>query len=304
MHNTIKKKHFNMFAWCDNHLGLIFIIPAISILGLLVIYPLIFNINMSMHKVNMLNFKSGNWQFVGLKNYIDAFSDKTVTMSLFRTFIFMLITVVGQVFFGMIGALALNTKIKAKGMFTVGILVPMMMTPIAVGLFWRILLNRQWGLINYFLGLFGIAEIPWLYESYTAFSAVCFVQIWWGISFVILVLLGGLSSLPTEQFEAAKIDGASKWQSFLYITLPGIKSVLFIVIMLRAIDAFREFDLIYALTQGGPGDATRVFSLQLYLTSFESHNFSMGAAQAIILTIITLVLASGLIKSLSEDNNG
>lgn len=304
MKNKIKTKDINFFQWCDDHLGILFIIPAISILCLIIIYPLIFNINMSLHKVNMLNFKSSNWKFVGLKNYIDAFADKTILMSLFRTFVFMLITVLGQLVLGMVGALTLNTKIKAKGFFTVGVLVPMMMTPIAVGLFWRILFNRQWGLINYFLSLVGISEIPWLYESSTAFSAVCFVQIWWGVSFVILVLLGGLSSLPSEQFEAAKIDGASKLQSFIHITIPGIKSVLYTVIMLRAIDAFREFDLIYALTQGGPGDSTRVFSLQLYLTSFESHNFSMGAAQAMILTLITLVLASGLIKSLSEDNNG
>lgn len=294
----------SLAGWLDEHLGLIFIIPAMLVLCLLIIYPLFFNINMSVHKVNMLNFKSGGWDFVGLKNYVDTISDRTVLMSLARTFVFMAITVVGQVVLGMIGALVLNTNLKAKGLFTVGVLIPMMMTPIAVGLFWRILFNRQWGLINYFLNCLGIDSIPWLYESNTAFAAVCFVQIWWGVSFVILVLLGGLSSLPPEQFEAAEIDGASKWQSFIHITIPGMRSVLSTVIMLRAIDAFREFDLIYTLTQGGPGDSTRVFSLQLYLTSFESHNFSMGAAQAIILTVITLVLSSGLIKSMSEAENG
>ena len=294
----------SLAGWLDEHLGLIFIIPAMLVLCLLIVYPLFFNINMSVHKVNMLNFKSGGWDFVGFKNYVDTISDRTVLMSLARTFVFMAITVVGQVVLGMIGALVLNTNLKAKGIFTVGVLIPMMMTPIAVGLFWRILFNRQWGLINYFLNCIGIDSIPWLYESSTAFAAVCFVQIWWGVSFVILVLLGGLSSLPPEQFEAAEIDGASKWQSFIHITLPGMRSVLATVIMLRAIDAFREFDLIYTLTQGGPGDSTRVFSLQLYLTSFESHNFSMGAAQAIILTLITLVLSSGLIKSMSEAENG
>lgn len=104
-----------LFSWSDNHLGLIFIIPAMVLLGLLIVYPLIFNINMSLHKVNMLNFKSSDWEFVGFKNYIDVFKDRTVLMSLFRTFVFMIITVVGQVILGMIGALTLNTKIKAKG---------------------------------------------------------------------------------------------------------------------------------------------------------------------------------------------
>lgn len=299
------KRKRSVLGWMDDHLGLMFIIPAMAVLCLLVIYPLGFNINMSLHKVNMLNFKAEKWTFVGLSNYINTFKDSTVLMSLLRTFLFMIITVVGQVVFGMIGALMLNTKIKAKGPFTVAVLIPMMMTPIAVGLFWRILLNRQWGMVNYYLGKLGIDAIPWLSESKFAFAAVCLVQIWWGVSFVILVLLGGLSSLPVEQFEAAEIDGASKWQSFIHITLPGMRSVLNTVIMLRTIDAFREFDLIYTLTQGGPGASTRVFSMQLYLTSFETHNFAMGAAQAIILTAITLVLASGLIKSMSqEEQNG
>lgn len=303
--NRIKRNSGGVFGWIDDHLGLIFLIPALVILGMLIIYPLYFNVNMSLHKVNLLNFKASKWKFVGLKNYIDTFTDKTVMISLLRTALFMVITVVGQVVLGMIGALTLNTKIKAKGAFTVCVLIPMMMTPIAVGLFWRILLNRQWGMINYFLGCFGIEPVSWLSESTTAFISVCFVQIWWGVSFVILVLLGGLSSLPPEQFEAAEIDGASKFQSFIHITIPGMKPVLNTVIMLRAIDAFREFDLIYTLTQGGPGAATRVFSLQLYLTSFETHNFSLGAAQAIILTLITIMLASGLIRSLGkEDDNG
>ena len=299
------KQRRNIIGWMDNHLGWLFILPALIVLGILVIYPLFFNINMSLHKVNLLNFKSSKWDFVGLKNYIQTFKDTTVLASLGRTFLFMIITVVGQVVLGMIGALTLNTKIKAKGFFTVSVLIPMMMTPIAVGLFWRILFNRQWGLVNYYLSLLGIDAIPWLADSRFAFAAVCFVQIWWGVSFVILVLLGGLSSLPIEHFEAAEIDGASKWQSFVHITIPEMKSVLSTVIMLRAIDAFREFDLIYTLTQGGPGSSTRVFSMQLYLTSFESHNFSLGAAQAIILTAITLILASGLIKSMSqEEQNG
>ena len=305
--NKLQRKRGSRFflSWIDDHLGIVFIVPAMAILALLVIYPLLFNVNMSLHKVNLLNFKTDKWEFVGLKNYIATLSDKTVLLSLLRTAAFMVITVVGQVVFGMVGALALNTKIKAKGFFTVCVLIPMMMTPIAVGLFWRILLNRQWGLVNWLLSCIGIPSVSWLSESTSAFISVCIVQIWWGVSFVILVLLGGLSSLPSEQFEAAQIDGASKWQSFIHITLPGMKSVLTTVIMLRAIDAFREFELIYTLTQGGPGAATRVFSLQLYLTSFESHNFSMGAAQAIILTLITIVLASGLIKSLgSEDSNG
>ena len=169
------KRRNRLLGWCDDHLGLVFIVPAMSVLCLLVIYPLGFNINLSLHKVNMLNFKAADWEFVGLKNYFNTLTDKTVLMSLLRTLLFMGVTVAGQLVFGMIGALTLNTKIKAKGTFTVCVLVPMMMTPIAVGLFWRILLNRQWGIINYFLNCIGIDSVPWLSNSVTAFVSTCSV---------------------------------------------------------------------------------------------------------------------------------
>lgn len=165
----------------------------------------------------------------------------------------MLVTVTGQLVLGMIGALTLNTALKGRGLLTVVVLIPMMMTPVAVGLFWRMLLNNQWGIINYFLSLFGIDAIPWLSQSTFAFISVCMVQIWWGVSFVMLVLLGGLSALPPEPFEAAQVDGAGRWRSFTLITLPSLSPVISIVVMLRAIDAFREFDIIYTLTQGDPG---------------------------------------------------
>ena len=293
-----------LFSWFDDRIHIVFIIPAMAVLLGLVVYPLFFNVNLSLHKVNMLNFTSSNWKFVGLDNFIKTLGDKTVTDALLRTFVFMLVTVTGQLVLGMVGALTLNTALKGRGILTVVVLIPMMMTPVAVGLFWRMLLNNQWGIINYFLSLFGIDAIPWLSQSTFAFISVCVVQIWWGVSFVMLVLLGGLSALPPEPFEAAQVDGAGRWRSFTLITLPSLSPVISIVVMLRAIDAFREFDIIYTLTQGGPGVSTRVFSLQLYLTSFESQDFSTGAAQALILTTITLLLASRLIRSMSGESNG
>lgn len=293
-----------LFSWFDDRIHIVFIIPAMAVLLGLVVYPLFFNVNLSLHKVNMLNFTSSNWKFVGLDNFIKTLGDKTVTDALVRTFVFMLVTVSGQLVLGIIGALTLNTALKGRGLLTVVVLIPMMMTPVAVGLFWRMLLNNQWGIINYFLSLFGIDAIPWLSQSTFAFISVCMVQIWWGVSFVMLVLLGGLSALPPEPFEAAQVDGAGRWRSFTLITLPSLSPVISIVVMLRAIDAFREFDIIYTLTQGGPGVSTRVFSLQLYLTSFESQDFSTGAAQALILTTITLLLASRLIRSMSGESNG
>lgn len=280
---------------------MIFVLPAVLLLVGLIVYPLIFNIQLSIHDVDTLNFRRGDWQMVGLRNYVSVLTDPFMQKAFLRTIKFLVFSVAGQLFLGLIGAFALNVDYRGKKLVMPLVLVPMMITPVAVGLFWRMLLNSQWGIVNYFLSLFNIQPLHWLSDPDLAFISVVIVQIWWGVSFVILVLLGGLSSLPTEPFEAARIDGASRTQMFRFITLPLLKPVLMIVAMLRSIDAFREFDIIYSLTQGGPGDATRVFSLELYLTTFERGQIGMAAAQALILAMITLVLATGLIRYMTEN---
>ncbi len=182
-------------------------------------------------------------------------------------------------------------------------LAPMMITPVAVGLFWRMLLNTKWGVVNYLLTLIGLPPQSWLADQRIAFISIIIVQVWWGVSFVFLILLGGLSALPKEPYESATIDGASSWQAFRFITLPLLKPVLVVVATIRIIDALREFDIIYTLTGGGPGDATRVFTLELFKTAFERGNYGLAAAQAIILLLIILVFTFGLVRALSRTGN-
>ncbi len=179
-------------------------------------------------------------------------------------------------------------------------LAPMMITPVAVGLFWRMLLNTQYGVVNYLLGLLGIPRQTWLSDPKLALISIVIVQVWWGVSFVFLILLGGLSALPKEPYESAYLDGASKIQTFRYITLPLLKPVLTVIATLRIIDAIKEFDIIYMLTGGGPGDATRVFTLELFVTAFERGEYGVAAAEAIILLIIIIVLTYGLVNALSK----
>lgn len=282
----------------NRNINYVFIAPALIILLGIVIYPLIYNFNLSFHEVTMLTFRAGDWEFVGLGNFIDVVTDTFFQRAFLRTVLFLVFTVIGQVVIGLAGAMAFNVDFKGKKYIMPIALIPMMITPIAVGLIWKMFLNSQWGIVNYLFNLVGLPALNWLSEPYLAFVSIVIVQIWWGVSFVLLVLLGGLSSLPQTPFEAAKIDGASKFQMFRYITLPLLKPVILIVIMLRSIDAFRVFDIIYALTQGGPGHATRTFALELYYTAFERGEFGLGAAQALILAAVTLILASGLINTL------
>ena len=166
------------------------LLPSLVFLLFFTHYPVIYSVWTS-----FFDRIRGENRFVGVANYLEMFTSVEFQQAIVNNIIYALCSTIPAVVLGLFLAVLLNTKIKAKGLFTVSVLLPMMMTPIAVGLFWRILFNRQWGLINYFIGLLGFDPVPWLYESGTAFAAVCFVQIWWGVSFVILVLLGGLSLL-------------------------------------------------------------------------------------------------------------
>ncbi len=296
--NPSKKKSF--LEYLDRKIHLIMVAPAILILFGLVIYPFIFNINISVHDASIFNIRSGDFNFLGLKNYIDTVNDPFVQKAFIRTVYFAAITVVLQLIIGMIAALAFNHGFKGKNFLMPLALAPMMITPVAVGLFWRILLNSQWGVINYLLSVFGFQPQFWLSDPKLAFFSIIVVQVWWGVSFVFLIILGGLSALPKEPYESAYIDGASRLQAFWYITLPLLKPVLTVIATIRIIDALREFDIIYMLTGGGPGDSTRVFTLELFVTAFERGQYGMAAAQAMILLVIILVLTSGLVRALSQ----
>jgi multiple sugar transport system permease protein len=276
--------------------------PAIVTLIGLIAYPLIFNLNLSIHDVTILNIRSGEWDMIGLRNYVRTLQDRDSIDAFGRTLVFLVATVTLEVVLGLLAALIFNTSFRGKGFLMTLALVPMMITPVAVGLIWRMLLNAQWGIVNYYLSAVGLPEVVWLGTPTTAFISVILVEVWWGVSFVILVFLGGLSSLPTEPFEAAAIDGASSWQTFRFVTLPLMWPLILVVVTIRAIDAFRSFDVIYTLTQGGPADATRVFALEIYRTGFQNANFGLAAAKAMLLFVAVMILSSGLLRGLVRSN--
>jgi multiple sugar transport system permease protein len=286
----------------DRHLSIVLVAPAVLLLAALIAYPLAFNAYISLHDVSLLNIRRGGWPAVGLHNYLLAVQERDNIQAFIRTLLFLVGTVGPELVLGMAGALAFNTSFAGKGFLMTLALVPMMVTPVAVGLVWRMLLNAQWGIINYYLRVVGLPPQVWLGTPVVAFLSVTMVEIWWGVSFVILVLLGGLSALPSEPFEAAAIDGASSWQAFRYVTLPLMSRLILVLATIRSIDAFRAFDMIYVLTQGGPADATRVFALQVYTTGFERAQFGLAAAQAMLLFVVVMGLSGGLIRGLASSD--
>jgi multiple sugar transport system permease protein len=203
---------------------------------------------------------------------------------------------------GMLAALLLNHEIKGKGLFRSFILLPMMCTNVVIGLTWRLLLNYQYGLVNYYLGQLGILPIEWLSSPKVAMTSVVIVDVWNTTSFVALMLLAGLQSLPEEPFEAARMDGASSLQTFYYLTLPLLRPIILVVLLWRFIDTFRIFDVIYLLTAGGPARVTETVSIYVYRYGFQSFNLGIAAAAAFIMLLIMLAIAGVLARAINRGN--
>jgi multiple sugar transport system permease protein len=282
----------------DRFTPFLMLLPAIVILAGLVLYPLVFNIDLSLYKVSILNIRAKAWQWQGLGNYLRVLTDPFTHASIIRTIIFVFASVAIQLVVGLGVALAFNVKFRGKVLLLALALIPMMVPPIAVGIAWRMLLSYDWGIVNYAISFVGIPPQQWLSNPYLAMVSVIALQVWYGVSFVMLVFLGGLAGLPRDPYEAAAIDGATSWQQFRHLTVPMLKPIILVLVSLKVVDALREFDLIYALTGGGPGTATRVFSLELYTVAYQRGDFGTSAAQTLLLLVIMLLLSIPLVRQL------
>jgi multiple sugar transport system permease protein len=225
-------------------------------------------------------------RFVGLANYEDLLTDPAFTGALGITFGYTAATVAAQMALGLGIALLLNVDLPGMRIFRTALIVPMMITPIVGALCWKLLLDPSHGVINQWIG----QQIVWLGRTDTAIAAIWVVGVWQSTTYVTLILLAGLRSLPSEPMEAASVDGASRWQSFWHITLPMLRPYLLVALLLRTIFEFRAFDNIYAMTGGGPANATMVLSMYTYLMSFVQFDFSIGAAAAWMMLLMSMLM--------------
>lgn len=277
----------------------LYIAPAFIVLIIILVYPLGYALWLSVHQWLLRSFKQGI-PFIGLDNYIQLFSNPDFLNSIKITFTFVFLAVGIEFILGIGLALLLNQELKGRGLFRSMILLPMMCTNVVIGLMWRLLLNYHYGLMNYYLGQIGIGPIEWLSSPKVAMASVVMVDVWNTTSFVALMLLAGLQSLPDEPFEAAKIDGASGVQSFYYLTLPLLKPVILVALLWRFIDTFRIFDVIYLLTSGGPARVTETVSIYIYRYGFQSFNLGVAAASSFIMLLIMLVIAGMLTRAIRQ----
>jgi multiple sugar transport system permease protein len=270
----------------DKYLNIIFPAPTVIILFIIVIFPIIYNIYMSFNKWKI---GLGDPEFIGLQNYIDAFSDPRFWNGLKVMIYFSGLSLSLEIILGLLIAVYLNREFKGADFVQTVYVFPFAATPVAIALIWRILLNPQIGALNYLLSLVGLPPSLWISSTKTVVLSLVMVDVWKWTPMITLIVLAGLKSLPQDPYEAAIIDGANTPQVFWYITLPMIKPILITALVLRSLDNLKEFDIIYTITQGGPGNASETLYLYSYKTAFSFFNGGYGSTLIIFVFLIVLI---------------
>ncbi len=278
--------HDCLTAWFDHNERILLPLPAILLILGMLIFPVFYTLYLSLNKW------SGGIQpptFVGFSNYLSIVGESRFWSSLWTMFYFTTGAVGLQLLFGFIAALLFNRKFAGRGIARTLFIFPMVATPAAMSLVWKFMWDPTLGIIGYLMKLLGLPAIPWLANRNLVLPALIIIDTWQWVPFVTLVLLAGLSSLPTEPFEAAKVDGASSLRTFFSITLPLLRPTIMVAIMFRMIDAIKTFDIIMVITQGGPSHASETLNLYAFSESFNYFNFGYGSSLLTVLAIIVLL---------------
>jgi ABC-type sugar transport system permease subunit len=278
------------------------IVPAFVVVVALIFMPVVRAFWMSLHIIDLKRPALGQ-PFVGLANYIDIFQDSFFWASVNRTTYFMVVSIAIELVIGLAVALLLNQEFKGRGLLRAIILIPWALPITIDAIMWKWILNPSYGALNSLLWQLGIIDSyrSWLSDPFGALNMVILADIWKVTPLVVLLILAALQTIPKSLYEAAVVDGASRWYSFWHITIPLLRPTLAIVLVIRTMDAFKVFDIIYIMTSGGPSDGTKVIAYYTYLEAFSFLRFGRGAALAYLMTIFILFLAFIYVRLINRE---
>jgi multiple sugar transport system permease protein len=268
-----------------------FVVPCGAVVIATIVFPWFFTLYMALHDFKL----GGGREWVGLANYGKLLGDERFLLSILRTLYFTALAVLLPMVLGLLAALAFNQKFPLRGLARTVFILPMMATPVAAALVWTMMFHPQLGVLNWLLQQIGLPPSMWVYAPETVIPTLVMVEVWHWTPLVMLILLGGLASLPLDPYEAAKIDGATPLQCFRHITLPLLAPFLVVALIIRAIDALKAFDTIYVITQGGPGTASETTNIFLYLQAFAYYNLGYASAVTVVFFAIIILLAMVLL---------
>ena len=271
-----------------NRIAYAFVLPCAVVLILMMINPVFRTL---LYSVSEIRLPSLETKYTGLANFTRIFARPELPMVLLNTFFWIIGTVVLRFFIGFTSAIVLNTDLRARQLWRTLALLPWTVPSIVAANTWRWIFQSDYGLLN---GIFRAAGLPqlahlWLGDAATALPAVLVAYSWAGYPFVMLMLLAGMQGIPEELYDAAKIDGADSLQCFRYITLPGLKSIIFIILLLEVISGFNSFDLLYTMTGGGPGGSSEILGLFIYRLGFTNFDFAGASAVSTVLIAIAII---------------
>jgi multiple sugar transport system permease protein len=254
----------------------IFAVPATAVILAVIVFPWLYTVFMSVHDWKI----GGGVDFIGMENYRTLAQDARFRGSMWITFYFTSLAVVVPVVLGTAAALVFHREFPFRGVLRTIFVMPMMATPVAVALVWKMMFHPQLGVLNYLLSIFGIPPSNWVFSPDTVIPTL-----------VMLIVLGGLAGLPREPYESAVIDGANGWHMFRFITLPLLWPYIMIALIIRTIDALKVFDIIFVISEGGPGTASETLNIFLYLQAFQFYKIGYASAVVMIFFIIIVMLS-------------
>jgi multiple sugar transport system permease protein len=270
----------------DRRQALVYPAPAVIVLFLIVVLPIAFNLYLAFTKWTV---GLGQPRFIGLDNFVEIFTDERVWNGVKVMVYFSGLSLCLELSLGLLIALYFNREFRGSEAVQAIYIFPFAATPVAVALIWRVMLNPEIGVLNYLLRSIGLPGSLWVSSEHTAVLSLVMVDVWKWTPMITLIVLAGLKSLPPDPYEAARIDGANALQIFWYITLPLIRPVLIAALMLRSLDNLKEFDMIYTITQGGPGIASETLYLYSYQVGFGFFKAGYGSALMVVVFMIVLV---------------
>ncbi|HEX2913373.1 MAG TPA: sugar ABC transporter permease [Chloroflexia bacterium] len=287
-----RRQGFHLSEWFSRHMKLLFVLPALIFVLAMMVFPIGYTTWLSFNDWN--GSAKASPKMVGLDNYVALLTnDDRFRMAVLRTFSFSIAAVVVELVLGLLIALLLQGKFFGQNLIKTLMLLPMVATPVAMGMAWLLMYEPTIGFFNSVLRGLHLPPQPWLGSEQQALWSLVFVDVWQWTPMMALIILAGLTVLPEEPFEAARVDGANSFQRFFYLTLPLLAPTIVVAVLLRSIDALKTFDIIYTMTRGGPGTATETINTYGYVQSFEY--FNLGRASSLLVIFFAIVLGISLL---------
>lgn len=263
----------------------VYMAPCIIFLICMVVFPLLYTLRLSFYDWSMSSVTEP--EFIGLENYFKLFKDQYFISSIKITLIYSIVALVIEVVFGIVLALMLNRKkLFMRNVHKTVMLIPMTMTPVAVGMIWKLIMDPSIGLFNYALKAMGFSPLEWLSGSTTVIGSLIIIDVWQWTPMISLIILAGLSGISADIYEAATIDGANFLQKTFHITLPLTMNTILVAAMLRLIDVLKTFDIIYSTTQGGPSFHSQTINIYSYMYGFQYYKYGYSAASMMIFLLL------------------